>query len=127
MIIGFPSTSLHRPHPRSSLPSFLFSSSNEARRRASLTPSLLSHRFSQYPTLTQEGFFTEVHHINGLGENAGVVYAEMQARENQSGDLMALKFVSSLFLFRPSLLLTRRPSFLQDAAIDLPFQERLPI
>lgn len=37
---------------------------------------------------------TEVHHVNGLGENAGVVYAEMQARENQSGDLMALKLVS---------------------------------
>ena len=29
---------------------------------------------------------TEVHHINGDGENAGVVYCEMQARENTSED-----------------------------------------
>jgi hypothetical protein len=32
-----------------------------------------------------------VHHVDGKGENAGVVYAEMQARENGSSDLMALK------------------------------------
>ncbi|CED82231.1 cytoplasm protein [Phaffia rhodozyma] len=44
-----------------------------------------------YPTLTKESFVTEVHHVNEKGENAGVVYAEMQARENGSGDLMALK------------------------------------
>jgi Zn-dependent M16 (insulinase) family peptidase len=36
---------------------------------------------------------TEIHHINGAGEDAGVVYSEMQARENQSGDLMALQQV----------------------------------
>ena len=30
------------------------------------------------------GFLTEVHHINGEGDNAGVVYCEMQARENNS-------------------------------------------
>lgn len=47
----------------------------------------------QYPTLTKEGFTTEVHHVDGKGENAGVVYAEMQARENGSSDLMALKCV----------------------------------
>jgi len=34
---------------------------------------------------------TQVHHINGAGEDAGVVYSEMQGRENQSGDLMALE------------------------------------
>jgi hypothetical protein len=38
---------------------------------------------------------TQVHHINGAGEDAGVVYSEMQARENQSGDLMALEWVNS--------------------------------
>jgi hypothetical protein len=54
----------------------------------------------QYPTLTHEGFVTEVHHVNGLGENAGVVYAEMQARENQAGDLMALKYVGSTVDYR---------------------------
>ncbi|KAI9276163.1 Metalloenzyme, LuxS/M16 peptidase-like protein [Sporodiniella umbellata] len=31
-----------------------------------------------YPTLTESGYYTEVHHINGKGENAGVVYSEMQ-------------------------------------------------
>ena len=28
------------------------------------------------------GFVTEVHHMNGKGENKGVVYCEMQVREN---------------------------------------------
>lgn len=31
-----------------------------------------------YPTLTDSGCYTEVHHINGKGEDAGVVYSEMQ-------------------------------------------------
>ncbi|KAI0080089.1 hypothetical protein K474DRAFT_1590638 [Panus rudis PR-1116 ss-1] len=44
-----------------------------------------------YPTLTKAGFVTEVHHINGNGEDSGVVYSEMQGRENTSGDLMALR------------------------------------
>jgi Zn-dependent M16 (insulinase) family peptidase len=33
-----------------------------------------------YPTLTDTGYHTEVHHINGKGEDAGVVYSEMQVR-----------------------------------------------
>ncbi|PVF99908.1 hypothetical protein CPB86DRAFT_846178 [Serendipita vermifera] len=44
-----------------------------------------------YPTMTQSSFITEVHHINGKGEDSGVVYSEMQGRENTSGDLMALR------------------------------------
>lgn len=47
-----------------------------------------------YPTLTSEGFTTEVYHQNGKGEDAGVVYSEMQGRENNSGDLMAHVYVS---------------------------------
>ncbi|KIK71096.1 hypothetical protein GYMLUDRAFT_147646 [Collybiopsis luxurians FD-317 M1] len=43
-----------------------------------------------YPTITKAGFVTEVHHIDGKGHNSGVVYSEMQGRENTSGDLMAL-------------------------------------
>jgi len=39
----------------------------------------------------------QVHHINGAGEDAGVVYSEMQARENQSGDLMALRWAAQSF------------------------------
>ncbi|TFK57173.1 hypothetical protein OE88DRAFT_1650788 [Heliocybe sulcata] len=44
-----------------------------------------------YPTLTKAGFVTEVHHVDGEGHDSGVVYSEMQGRENTSGDLMALK------------------------------------
>jgi len=38
-------------------------------------------------------FVTEVHHIDGQGQDSGVVYSEMQGRENTSGDLMALQWV----------------------------------
>lgn len=38
-------------------------------------------------------FVTEVHHIDGQGQDSGVVYSEMQGRENTSGDLMALRWV----------------------------------
>jgi Zn-dependent M16 (insulinase) family peptidase len=44
-----------------------------------------------HPTITDAGYVTEVHHINGQGEDAGVVYSEMQARENTAGDLMSLE------------------------------------
>jgi hypothetical protein len=39
---------------------------------------------------TSSGCLTEVYHINGEGKDAGVVYSEMQGRQNQSGDLMEL-------------------------------------
>jgi len=41
-----------------------------------------------FPTITDAGFVTEVHHINGQGENKGVVYCEMQGRENSEGSLV---------------------------------------
>ncbi|KAF5377430.1 hypothetical protein D9615_005325 [Tricholomella constricta] len=44
-----------------------------------------------YPTITKAGFVTEVHHIDAKGHDSGVVYSEMQGRENTSGDLMALR------------------------------------
>lgn len=56
---------------------------------ADIPPVYLDHIL--HPTITDAGFVTEVHHINGAGEDAGVVYSEMQARENQSGDLMELQ------------------------------------
>ena len=43
-----------------------------------------------YPTLTDAGFTTEVYHVNGLGEDAGVVFSEMQGRENGAYDQMEL-------------------------------------
>lgn len=49
-----------------------------------LLPIYLDHLL--YPTLTESGFITEVYHITGDGEDAGVVYSEMQARENSDGD-----------------------------------------
>ncbi|GJJ78971.1 presequence protease [Entomortierella parvispora] len=43
-----------------------------------------------YPTMTEAAYYTEVHNINGDGENAGVVYCEMQGRENSAGSIMDL-------------------------------------
>ncbi len=36
--------------------------------------------------LQDAGYVTEVHHVNGEGDDAGVVYCEMQARENTCED-----------------------------------------
>ncbi|KAF9208991.1 hypothetical protein BGZ49_006848 [Haplosporangium sp. Z 27] len=40
--------------------------------------------------MTEAAYYTEVHNINGDGENAGVVYCEMQGRENDAGSIMEL-------------------------------------
>ncbi|KAK4880203.1 hypothetical protein RN001_008349 [Aquatica leii] len=48
----------------------------------SLMPIYLDHIL--YPILTDEAFITEVHHITGTGEDAGVVYCEMQGCENSA-------------------------------------------
>ncbi|XP_013065867.2 uncharacterized protein C05D11.1-like isoform X1 [Biomphalaria glabrata] len=50
-----------------------------------------------YPTLTESGYVTEVHHINGNGEDAGVVYCEMQARENSGESRTQLALVRGLY------------------------------
>ncbi|WVR06565.1 hypothetical protein IAU60_003596 [Kwoniella sp. DSM 27419] len=50
-----------------------------------------------HPTITDAGFVTEVYHINGAGEDSGVVYGEMQGRENTAGDLMALAMQRTLY------------------------------
>ncbi|ORZ20228.1 Metalloenzyme, LuxS/M16 peptidase-like protein [Absidia repens] len=44
-----------------------------------------------YPTLTETGCYTEVHHINGKGEDAGVVYSEMQGCQNTGDDRLHLR------------------------------------
>ncbi|CAE6446358.1 unnamed protein product [Rhizoctonia solani] len=51
-----------------------------------------------YPRITDADFVTEVHHINSKAENAGVVYSEMQGRQNTAGDLMHHKMQT---LFNP--------------------------
>lgn len=60
-----------------------------------MLPVYCDHVF--FPTLTDAGFTTEVYHINGKLEDAGVVYSEMQGRENSSCDLMELKTQRMLY------------------------------
>jgi hypothetical protein len=45
-----------------------------------------------YPTLTDAGFVTEVYHVTGEGRDAGVVYCEMQGRENTSDSRAYLEY-----------------------------------
>ena len=54
-----------------------------------LLPVYLEHVL--LPTLTNEACRTEVHHINGEGHDAGVVYSEMQALQNSAQELMSLR------------------------------------
>ena len=46
-----------------------------------LLPIFLDHIIR--PTLNTTFFQTEVHHINGKGQDGGVVYSEMKAKENK--------------------------------------------
>jgi Zn-dependent M16 (insulinase) family peptidase len=46
-----------------------------------LLPIYLDHIF--YPLLNESGYLTEVYHVNGDAEDAGVVYSEMQSVENE--------------------------------------------
>ncbi|XP_071452193.1 uncharacterized protein C05D11.1-like [Hetaerina americana] len=50
-----------------------------------------------YPTLTDAGFVTEVHHITGEGEDAGVVYCETQGTENTGESLVHLAMLRALY------------------------------
>ncbi|XP_071154933.1 uncharacterized protein C05D11.1-like [Mytilus edulis] len=50
-----------------------------------------------YPTLTESGYITEVHHVSGEGENAGVVYCEMQGRENTGESRCHLAMLRALY------------------------------
>ena len=47
--------------------------------------------------IQDSAYITEVHHINGEGEDAGVVYCEMQARENTSEDLTHYRLVQLMY------------------------------
>lgn len=61
-----------------------------------------------------------MHHINGKGENSGVVYSEMQGRENTSGDLLALRYETFI------LILNTSSQLWQHAALAQPSGERIP-
>ncbi|KAK1835942.1 Metalloenzyme, LuxS/M16 peptidase-like protein [Podospora conica] len=56
---------------------------------AQILPVYLEHLV--LPTLTDDGCVTEVHHIDGEGNDAGVVYSEMQAVQYNSNELMDLR------------------------------------
>ena len=47
--------------------------------------------------LQESGYITEVHHINGEGEDAGVVYCEMQARENSGESRTHLEMLRAMY------------------------------
>lgn len=61
----------------------------------SLLPIYLDHIL--YPTLTDAGFITEVHHISGDGEDGGVVYCEMQGRENSGESRVHLEMLRGIY------------------------------
>ena len=50
-----------------------------------------------YATMTDEAFLTEVHHVTPAGEDKGVVYCEMQGRENKDGSLVDRAVLSLLY------------------------------
>lgn len=56
---------------------------------AQILPVYLEHLI--VPTLTDAGCYTEVHHVDGTGRDAGVVYSEMQGVQNNQGELMDLQ------------------------------------
>ncbi|GAA5862491.1 hypothetical protein JCM1840_004200 [Sporobolomyces johnsonii] len=56
-----------------------------------------------YPTITDSGFVTEVFNINGKGEEGGVVFGEMQGREQGSSDLMHLRQQEALYSMKNAL------------------------
>ncbi|CAH0404705.1 unnamed protein product [Chilo suppressalis] len=60
-----------------------------------LLPIYLDHIL--HPTLTEQGFITEVHHVDGDGEDAGVVYCEMQGRENTADSRCELRLLRTMY------------------------------
>jgi len=60
-----------------------------------LLPVYLEHIL--HPTLTEAGYLTEVHHITGEGKDGGVVYCEMQGRENSGESLVHLAMLRAVY------------------------------
>ncbi|KAF3915825.1 hypothetical protein ABW21_db0207724 [Orbilia brochopaga] len=50
-----------------------------------------------FPILTDSGCYTEVHHVDGTGHDAGVVYSEMQGVQNDQDTLMNLEANRQLY------------------------------
>ena len=62
---------------------------------ASVLPVFAEHIL--FPSLTSCGFTTEIHHVDGKGEDGGVVYCEMQGRENGAMDILIRHIQRALF------------------------------
>ena len=62
---------------------------------AQILPVYLEHLI--LPTLTDAGCYTEVHHVDGSGNDAGVVYSEMQGFESDVENLMHWKYKRMLY------------------------------
>jgi Zn-dependent M16 (insulinase) family peptidase len=56
---------------------------------AQIIPVYLDHLI--LPTLTDSGCVTEVHHIDSEGNDAGVVYSEMQAIQNTAAEMIEMR------------------------------------
>jgi Zn-dependent M16 (insulinase) family peptidase len=60
-----------------------------------LLPIYLDHIF--YPLLNESGYITEVYHVNGDGEDSGVVYSEMQSCENENDSVVQKAILRRLY------------------------------
>ncbi|KAI8826708.1 uncharacterized protein EV422DRAFT_511122 [Fimicolochytrium jonesii] len=60
-----------------------------------ILPVFLEHVL--FPTLSEEQFVTEVHHLDGDAKHQGVVYCEMAGRENTEADVLDLTLRRLLF------------------------------
>lgn len=60
-----------------------------------VAPCLLDHVLN--PKLTDDGYITEVHHINGEGQDGGVVYCELEGRETAAEELSAITLSRAMF------------------------------
>lgn len=60
-----------------------------------LLPIYLDHIL--FPTLSDAGYITEVHHVAPNGEDSGVVYCEMQGRENSGESRAILALLRNLY------------------------------
>ncbi|GAA5862487.1 hypothetical protein JCM1840_004199 [Sporobolomyces johnsonii] len=63
-----------------------------------VTPVYLDHIL--FPLFTPEIFKTEIYHVDGHGEEGGVVFSEMQGRQGSEDDVLQLAGQQALYDFR---------------------------
>lgn len=87
---------------------------------AQILPVYLEHLL--VPTLTDAACYTEVHHIDGSGNDAGVVYSEMQGEQNEKDMLM---FAKNKLLLYPEGVGFRYETFGQMGALRVLSADRI--